>query len=300
MDTLPLVSIIIPVYNGYPFLTYAIESSLKQTYPNIEIIVVNDGSPDGGKTHDIALSFGSKIRYFEKTNGGVSSALNFGVSKSRGQYISWLSHDDEYLPTKIEKEVRAILKRNENTVVYCRTRFINGDERPIFKLCSDSRFYATFRKPGLVFKHDINGCSLLLPKKALVDYPFDEQLRVLQDHDCWFKLLANGYAFENIPKRLTVSRIHEAQITYKMKDKYPYEEQIFSERIKEYLFLKKDRRTALDVLYCRSLKAFKGNTGLMNYTTAKKWVKDLGFWNFIVSVKSRFLYHFGAVIYKNR
>ena len=90
----PLVSIVIPVYNGSNFVREAIDSALAQTYDNVEIIVVNDGSTDEGKTREIALSYGDKIRYFEKPNGGVSSALNMGISNMQGQYFSWLSHDD--------------------------------------------------------------------------------------------------------------------------------------------------------------------------------------------------------------
>ena len=98
----PLVSIVIPVYNGSNYLAEAIDSALNQTYDNVEIIVVNDGSKDEGKTRDVALKYGNKIRYFEKENGGVASALNFGVKQMSGEYFSWLSHDDFYTPHKIE------------------------------------------------------------------------------------------------------------------------------------------------------------------------------------------------------
>ena len=62
----PKVSIVIPVYNGANYLREAIDSALAQTYPHLEVIVVNDGSNDGGKTREVALSFGDRIRYFEK------------------------------------------------------------------------------------------------------------------------------------------------------------------------------------------------------------------------------------------
>jgi glycosyltransferase involved in cell wall biosynthesis len=79
----PLISLIIPVFNGSNFLKYAIDSALYQTYINIEILVINDGSTDKGKTELIALSYGKKIKYFKKKNGGVSSALNLGISKMK-------------------------------------------------------------------------------------------------------------------------------------------------------------------------------------------------------------------------
>ena len=76
------VSIIIPVYNGSNYLKEAIESALAQTYDNVEVLVVNDGSNDGGATEQIALSYGERIRYFKKENGGVASALNVGIHHS--------------------------------------------------------------------------------------------------------------------------------------------------------------------------------------------------------------------------
>ena len=108
MNYEPLVSIVIPVYNGSNFLQQAIDSALNQTYKNIEIIVVNDGSRDDGATEQIALSYGDKIRYFSKENGGVSTALNMGIANMKGEYFSWLSHDDMYKPEKIEKQIEAI------------------------------------------------------------------------------------------------------------------------------------------------------------------------------------------------
>src|SRR5689334_11837948 len=99
-STEPKVSIVIPVFNGAQYLRSAIDSALGQTYRNTEIIVVNDGSSDFGQTERVALSYGSRIRYFSKSNGGVASALNFGIQQMRGELFCWLSHDDLYLQEK--------------------------------------------------------------------------------------------------------------------------------------------------------------------------------------------------------
>ena len=104
----PLVSIVIPVYNGSNYMREAIDSALNQTYENCEVIVVNDGSNDGGKTDTIARSYGDRIRYFTKENGGVATAVNLGIKNMRGEYFSWLSHDDIYMPDKIEKQVQVL------------------------------------------------------------------------------------------------------------------------------------------------------------------------------------------------
>jgi hypothetical protein len=84
----PKISVVIPVYNGSNYLKFSIDSALKKSYKNIEVIVVNDGSSDQGKTEFVALSYGKKIRYYIKTNGGVASALNFGIKHMKGDYFS--------------------------------------------------------------------------------------------------------------------------------------------------------------------------------------------------------------------
>ena len=123
----PLVSIIIPVYNGANFLAQAIDSALSQTYDNIEILVINDGSTDNGATEQIALSYGNKVRYFNKRNGGVSSALNLGIEKMQGEYFSWLSHDDLYEPEKIKKQIEVLqgLPDHNKTIIMCADRLID-------------------------------------------------------------------------------------------------------------------------------------------------------------------------------
>ena len=102
----PKVSIIIPVYNGSNYLDKAIKSALSQTYKNIEVIIINDGSTDNGETRRIALSYSNQVRYYEKENERVASALNYGIKKMEGDFFSWLSHDDEYYPKKIEEQIK--------------------------------------------------------------------------------------------------------------------------------------------------------------------------------------------------
>ena len=113
----PLVSIVIPVYNGANYMKEAIDSALNQTYPNCEVIVVNDGSNDNGATEKIALSYGDRIRYIKKENGGVATAVNRGIKEMKGEYFSWLSHDDYYYPQKIEKQIEAIEKSGDKTAI---------------------------------------------------------------------------------------------------------------------------------------------------------------------------------------
>ena len=104
----PKVSIVIPAYNAANYLAQAIDSALSQTYNNVEIVVVNDGSKDDGETERIAKMYGDRIVYISKENGGSSSALNCGIRAMSGEWFSWLSHDDLYYPNKIEDQITLI------------------------------------------------------------------------------------------------------------------------------------------------------------------------------------------------
>ena len=122
----PKVSIIIPVYNGSDYLREAIDSALRQTYQNIEVIVVNDGSDDGGRTEAIAKSYGDKIRYFHKEKGGVSTALNFGIMKMKGEWFAWLSHDDLFSSNRIEEDMRLIKNDHHARAIFCKISVISA------------------------------------------------------------------------------------------------------------------------------------------------------------------------------
>jgi len=210
LNTLP-VSIVIPVYNGSNYLKEAIDSALAQTYKNIEIIVVNDGSTDN--TEEIAKSYGDKIRYFSKENGGVSSALNLALREMKGEYFSWLSHDDVYFPEKIEKQVDFLRKfEDKNVILYSNYNIINENSKIIdtiirnHKLLEDKMEYA-------VLRGGINGITLLIPKKAFDDYGhFDEKLKCTQDYAKWFEMMKT-YKFVHMPIVLAKHRFHQAQET---------------------------------------------------------------------------------------
>lgn len=211
----PLVSIIIPVYNGSNYLKEAIESALNQTYNNIEIIVVNDGSCDDGETEAIANSYGNQIRYFVKKNGGVSSALNLGIEKMKGDYFSWLSHDDLYKPEKIELEVKNIY--DNSTIVMCDSIFCDSSSKILKRRLK--KWKMGLLSSDMVFKmiysgHSIAGCSLLIPKTAFKQVGlFNENYKYMQDMDMWYRMLLADYKFFVISEKLSITRIHPQQFT---------------------------------------------------------------------------------------
>ena len=204
----PMVSIVIPVYNGSKLLEEAIQSALNQTYKNIEVIIVNDGSNDNGKTEQVALSFKKKIKYFKKENGGVSSALNLGIKKMKGQYFSWLSHDDLYEKDKIQKQVTFLSLNSECQIVGCNFRI----------LILNSNHFKDFnvRKKTLENGKDIlskwvHFCCLLINKKAILEAGyFNELNKTCQDTEMLFKLIKRNKIFF-IEDFLVTRREHENQ-----------------------------------------------------------------------------------------
>ncbi|MEG2993318.1 MAG: glycosyltransferase [Bacilli bacterium] len=210
----PKVTIVIPVYNGSNYVKEAIDSALAQTYKNIEIIVVNDGSNDEDKTRNIALSYGDKITYIEKENGGVSTALNLAINKMTGDYFSWLSHDDLYLEDKVESQIKEIQKYDDKTILYSDFRLIdlNGnilrDEFFNHEMLQEKPKYCLLR--GAII-----GITLLIPRQAFIDCGnFDTSLKCTQDFDLWHKMSLK-YNFVHMNKIISCTRIHPSQDSVK-------------------------------------------------------------------------------------
>ncbi len=210
------VSIVIPVYNGHDFLGEAIDSALAQTYKNVEVLVVNDGSDDQFKTEQLALSYGNKVNYFFKPNGGVASALNFSIDKMSGDYFSWLSHDDLYTRDKIEKEMEALSKIEEMvSVVYCDYSVFTDNPSKGIPILMPEISEEHFRY-WITVENKLHGCTLLIPRVAFEKVGrFNESLRTTQDYDLWFRM-AREFNFIHIPKVLVNARSHSNQDSLKM------------------------------------------------------------------------------------
>lgn len=215
----PLVSIIIPVFNGGKYMRQAIDGALSQTYRNIEVIVVNDGSKDDGQTDAIAKSYGDRIRYFSKENGGCASALNLGVINMKGEYFSWLSHDDRYLPDKIEHQINVLSSiEDKGTIIYGGYEVINQQSAPLYTVRPEAALPPEKRNIPLLplLRGLIHGCSLLIPRKYFMEVGlFDESLPSTQDYALWFEFFR--VAPLHFDARILIqSRVHPDQGTHKI------------------------------------------------------------------------------------
>jgi glycosyltransferase involved in cell wall biosynthesis len=215
----PKVSIIIPVYNGGNYLSEAIDSALAQTYPAIEIIVVDDGSTDDGETRRIAERYGDKVRYIHQPNAGCGGALNTGIGHMSGDYFSWLSHDDVYLPDKIARQIDVLASlEDKETILYSNYDTIDVKSRRLYSVEFDK--LAPQEKldlPLYGLTHGfVHGCTLLIARTLFDKHGlFDPSLKATQDYDLWFKMF-RGNAVKFMPHRLVLSRVHPEQGSRKL------------------------------------------------------------------------------------
>ena len=201
----PLVTVIIPFYNC-SYVAQAIESVLSQTYPHIELLVVNDGSY---KNQHLITPYLSKITYIEQTNKGVASALNQGIKHAKGEYLVWLSSDDLISPHKIEHQLN-FMQENNALISFTNFNIIDKDNQ------------ITQYNVGKEFKNDveilqtlqeynpINGCTVMLSKEIIKTIGFfDENLKYAQDYDYWIRT-ALHFPIHYFHMTLTNYRVHEA------------------------------------------------------------------------------------------
>ena len=211
-----LVSIIIPVYNSQQFLKESLESIFNQTYSNIEIICVNDGSTDNSL--HILQSYSEKITIISQKNQGLASALITGINNMHGKWFKWFSPDDLMYSNTIETLVNCT-KKHPNTIVYSNWKIIDekGDELRDFSESnyndlSDFEYYVR-----LLDGQQINVNTSLIPsilfEKCMIRN-LDDPVAV--DYDFFIRAaLLHNVKFHLIEKPLIKYRIHSEQLSHK-------------------------------------------------------------------------------------
>lgn len=209
-----LVSVIIPTYNSDKFITKAINSILNQTYSNLEIIIVDDGSTDNTKDEIYNLK-DNRIKYFYKSNGGESSARNFGLAQATGEFIAFLDADDLYHKEKIKRQV-SILNSNPNIdIVYNDVILIDEENNKIGELKSEeiiedsSNFLAQ-----ILFRQVIPAsASIMLRRNCFKgNIIFPETYNYAEDY--YFIIqLADKYNFYYLQESLYFYRRHSQNLT---------------------------------------------------------------------------------------
>ena len=289
----PKVSIIIPVYNGSNFMRCAIDCALAQTYENTEIIVVNDGSKDDGKSEAIALSYGEKIRYFSKPNGGVSSALNCGIVNMTGDYFAWLSHDDAYTSTRIEDAVKLLKSHNLLGKRYMGftggyIADVNGTKiKDMQHRFEKDRIYSAYEAMEVMtVSGTLYGCNLLIPREAFEEAGlFDESLRYSQDALMWYRIFLAGYGIVSDDLPNVMSRMHGNQVSHQRRDLFSHDALVIAKLLAEP-FANADRSGSLLKKYIKRLTRYECTEAIdylyqyadtQGFFTAKERIKFKGY-----------------------
>lgn len=196
---LPLVSAIIPAFNREATIARSVRSALSQTYGNLEVIVVDDGSSDG--TVNALAPFDGRIVVLRQANGGPSLARNLGASKARGAILAFLDSDDEWLPDKIEKQVRMMLAYGPGMpCCVCNAAYSDGSEAPARTSFGLAGLAPPFE--GAILENPVDlltSTFLLFNQVAAIRRDafeqvggYNERLRLLEDYDLSLRLATLG------------------------------------------------------------------------------------------------------------
>lgn len=205
----PLVSVIIPTYNGAAFLRAAIDSVLDQTYPAVECIVVDDGSTD--ETPLIINSFGTLIHSQWQANQGPGCARNHGARLARGELLAFLDDDDYWRPTKVERQVERLAERPGAAVVYTAVDLVESNGKHIVTIPAPPPRLA-FRNTLLMeWPHLALEQGALIRREAFSEVGgFDERLTTSDACDLACRLTM-AYPVEAIDEALVAYRQHPHQ-----------------------------------------------------------------------------------------
>lgn len=185
------VSVIIPTYNRSSYLEEAIISVINQTYENLEIIVVDDGSKE--KYAEVICNNYKECNYYYKENGGLSSARNFGIKKSKGEYIAFLDDDDVWKENKLEVQCKILDKYSSIDCVHSSAIVINEKGESTGEIIGASETKA-YKRSGYVFWNAlgvwvVKSPTPLIRKKVFTkDLLFDETIKVGEDIDFYQRM----------------------------------------------------------------------------------------------------------------
>lgn len=202
----PLISVIIPTYNREYIIKNAIKSVLEQTYTNIELLIIDDASTDNTET--IVKSFkDNRIKYIkliDNTKG--KKTRNVGIKMSKGDYIAFLDSDDEWIPNKIEKQLKAIThEKLKNKEIMCFTGLLINNKGKYKKQIN--KYYQNEMNIIdyiLVERNEVQTSSYMVSSSIAKKTLFNESLKKHQDWDFCIRLRKNNVTFVNIPECLTI------------------------------------------------------------------------------------------------
>ena len=212
MNSKPLVTVIIPCFNSELFIQDCVESVLQQTYENIEIILIDDGSTDGSLSK--IEEFSTKIMILKKENQGAASARNLGIRNSNGSYIAFLDSDDVWYPEKIEKQLQLMTEKHLD-LVYC-----GGESFGHFGLSTiyTPEFSGDCYMKFLEFPTRaiiVLGCSTAMIRKSILEFSgdFDSEFSGAAEDWDFFRRFCKYGKVDFLKESLVKYRLHDRNVS---------------------------------------------------------------------------------------
>ena len=211
------VSVIIPVYNSAKFLRESIDSVLNQTYPNIEVIAVNDGSTDNSL--EVLEKYSDRIHVISQPNQGLTAALNAGIKKTNGKWFKWFSPDDVLYPDTIKILVKTGGSLPENTIIYSNWEMIdeNGAKLRSFSESNYNKLSSFDFNIRLLDGQQVNVNTTLAPVSLVKKCGFKNlESAVAIDYDFFLRAgILHQAKFHLIEKNLVKYRINKNQLSHR-------------------------------------------------------------------------------------
>lgn len=207
-------SVIMPSFNHERFISRAIESVLAQTYPDLELIIIDDRSEDDSRAIiDGWLGKDRRIKAaFHERNMGISRTMNEAIDMAEGKYLALFASDDLWIEHKLEAQLE-VLRRDDRLVVWSEGYLVDGAGDVLGEKATE-RFGAAHKKKSGDLFHEllgdnyINGCSLVVKRASVERFGYDERLSYLNDYKLMLDL-ASSYKYHFIAEPLACYRIHE-------------------------------------------------------------------------------------------
>jgi glycosyltransferase involved in cell wall biosynthesis len=201
----PLVSVIVPVYDGADFLSHALDSIFAQSYDNFEVIVVDDGSTD--TTSYVAQQYEDRIEYVYQSNQGPAAARNAGILRARGSILAFLDSDDLWMPEKLHLQVTFLSSHPQSQCVAAKFEYF---------IAPDAKDVEDLRPEWLAGGHTSRFLSGLIVQKGIFKRVglFDTKLRFGEDVEWFFRLEEAGIKCTAIEQVLVQKRIHKNNVTH--------------------------------------------------------------------------------------
>jgi glycosyltransferase involved in cell wall biosynthesis len=231
VENKPLVSIIMPAYNAEKTIVESIESVLKQTYINWELIVVNDGSND--RTSALVLAFNDeRVVLVKQDNGGVANARNNGINNSKGEYIAFLDSDDLWVEDKLERQI-GVLVGGKHKMCFAKTWCFRENSNQTSDCFVNISLDFDDKDKILVYDF-IPVLTVLLAKDVLAEVGhFDETLRGVEDWDMWIRVLQK-YEAIYLDEFLAKYRISSTGLSGNFEKHFIEEEKVWLKHIDLY------------------------------------------------------------------